>query len=106
MSIISNLLARIGVITDDVRADRAKYILTWYRKPGTDEDVWEAHTALERLEEITRREIAAGDVSGLEESEEWLLANAGVAEAMSCVSWLQEWKIRDAVAAGIPAADL
>lgn len=98
MSIFKNLFT-----SRRVREDRAEYIRTWRRAPGTDGDVWEAHTALERLEEVTRREIASGTGEELEESEEWLLANAAVAEAMSYVSWLQEWKIRDAVAAGEPA---
>ena len=88
-----------------VREVRAEHIRTWRRAPGSDADVWEAHTALERLEEITRREIAAGTSTDLEESEEWLLANACVAEAMSYISWLQEWKVRDAVAAGLPATE-
>lgn len=90
----------------DVEADRAEYIRRWYRPAGSEEDVWEAHAALERLEEITRRENATAPGTELEESEEWLLANAGVAEAMGYVSWLQEWRVREAVAAGVPVGDL
>lgn len=106
MSIIDNLLHRIGITTGAVQAGRNQQIAKWNRAPGTDEDVWEAHTALEHLEKITRRENTTGTGKELEESEAWLLANANVAEAMSYVSWMQEWKIRDAVAAGVPAADL
>ncbi|MGH4001730.1 MAG: hypothetical protein ACRDTJ_30195, partial [Pseudonocardiaceae bacterium] len=74
---------------------RADYIRSWSRSPGSDDDVWEAHTALEHLEKISHRERW-----NLEESEEWLVANACVAETMSYISWLQEWKVREAVAAG------
>lgn len=102
MSIIRNLLDRLT----GVDKNRAEYIRTWRRAPGSEEDVWEAHTALERLEEVTRRENTSGTGKELEESEEWLVANACVAQAMSYISWLQEWKVRDAVAAGVPAADL
>lgn len=106
MNIIDNLLHRIGITTGALQEARNTQIAKWNRKPGSPEDVWEAHTALEHLEEITRRENTTGTGKELEESEEWLLANANVAEAMSYVSWMQEWKIRDAVAAGVTAGDL
>lgn len=102
MSIIRNLF-RKPVDVDELRSDQ---IRRWYRPAGSEEDVWEAHTALERLEKVTRQESAAPGGTELEESEEWLLANACVAEAMSYVSWLQEWRVREAVAAGVPAGDL
>lgn len=102
MSIIRNLF-RKPVDVDELRAGQ---IRRWRRSPGSEEDVWEAHAALERLEEITRRENATAAGTELEESEEWLLANACVAEAMSYVSWLQEWRVREAVAAGVPVGDL
>lgn len=106
MSIIKNLFSTLTGPGLDIKEARAAYIAKWYRQPGSDEDVWEAHTALQHLEEITRRENAAATGNELEESEEWLVANASVAEAMSYISWLQEWKVRDAVAAGVPAGDL
>ncbi|MGH3974044.1 MAG: hypothetical protein ACRDS9_12095 [Pseudonocardiaceae bacterium] len=100
MSIIRNLFRK----PVDVEAARADQIRRWYRPAGSEEDVWEAHAALERLEEVTRRENATGNE--LEESDEWLLANACAAEALSYVSWIQEWRVREAVAAGVPVGDL
>lgn len=102
MSVIKNLFTPLRRATQ-IREAQAEQIRTWYRSPGTDEDVWEAHAALTHLHEVTHRENTPNTWM---ESQEWLLANAYVAEAMSQISWLQEWHVRDAVAAGIAVGDL
>lgn len=95
-----------------------KLLRRWFRTPGAQVDVWEAHASLLHLEEITAREIAAYEAEcarlsytaterrehPMKESAEWLQANESVAETMAYISAAQEMRVRSAVAAGeVPA---